>query len=251
MVTGMDTFKEHFQGYEDCYTIIGGTACDILMEEADLAFRATNDIDMIVLIENRFEEFASLFWKYIESGGYRCGWKSSPELHFYRFTDPYQQTYPTMIELFSRHPDFILKDEGAEITPLPVSDEISSLSAILLDDDYYRFMIDGRREVDGISILDADHLIPFKAKAHLDLGRRKRAGEHVNERDYRKHKNDVFRLYSIIEPGKEIPLPESIRIDMSRFLTEMESEDIALDMLGLAGTDKYEIISAMRRKFIP
>ena len=35
--------------------IIGGTACDILMNKANLDFRATRDIDMILLIENRYE----------------------------------------------------------------------------------------------------------------------------------------------------------------------------------------------------
>ena len=28
MVVGLETFREAFKGYEDCYTIIGGTACD-------------------------------------------------------------------------------------------------------------------------------------------------------------------------------------------------------------------------------
>ena len=34
MVIGMEAFREAFKGYEDCYTIIGGTACDILMNKA-------------------------------------------------------------------------------------------------------------------------------------------------------------------------------------------------------------------------
>ena len=46
-------------GYEDCCTIIGGTACDILMHDAALEFRATKDIDRILLIENRFDAFAA------------------------------------------------------------------------------------------------------------------------------------------------------------------------------------------------
>ena len=28
MVRGLDTFRDHFKGYEDCYILIGGTACD-------------------------------------------------------------------------------------------------------------------------------------------------------------------------------------------------------------------------------
>ena len=35
MVEGIDSFREAFKGYEDCYTVIGGAACDILMTEAD------------------------------------------------------------------------------------------------------------------------------------------------------------------------------------------------------------------------
>jgi hypothetical protein len=47
MVSGIDTFREKFRDYTDYYTIIVGTACDILLSEANLSFRATNDIDMI------------------------------------------------------------------------------------------------------------------------------------------------------------------------------------------------------------
>ena len=35
MVNGIETFREKFKDYSDCYTVIGGTACDILMTEAD------------------------------------------------------------------------------------------------------------------------------------------------------------------------------------------------------------------------
>ena len=41
MVIGLEAFREAFKGYEDCYTIIGGTAGDILMNKANLDFRAT------------------------------------------------------------------------------------------------------------------------------------------------------------------------------------------------------------------
>lgn len=65
MVSGFDSFRKKFGGYEDCYTIIGGTACDILMDEVGLDFRATKDIDMILLLEERFTQFAAVFWEYI------------------------------------------------------------------------------------------------------------------------------------------------------------------------------------------
>ena len=41
MVAGMEGFIQRFKDYADCYTIIGGAACDILMTEADIDFKAT------------------------------------------------------------------------------------------------------------------------------------------------------------------------------------------------------------------
>lgn len=35
-------------GFEDQYVIIGGTACDLIMENEELPFRATKDIDIVL-----------------------------------------------------------------------------------------------------------------------------------------------------------------------------------------------------------
>ena len=45
MVIGLDSFKEWFRGFDGYFVVIGGTACDLLMSEAGLDFRATRDID--------------------------------------------------------------------------------------------------------------------------------------------------------------------------------------------------------------
>lgn len=52
--------------------------------------------------------------------------------------------------------------------------------------------------VDEVPVLNITCLIPFKAKAYLDLKDRKLNGEHVDSKDIRKHKNDVFRLAQLI-----------------------------------------------------
>jgi hypothetical protein len=147
------------------------------MTEADTDFRVTKDIDMILIMEARQQEFVKEFWEYILEGGYRFGWKNSDKVHFYRFTDP-KPGYPLMIELFSKEPDYIT-DVPNGIIPIHVGDDVSSLSAILLDEDYYNFMLAGRRTISGASVLDAEHIIPFKMYAWLDLRDRKQNGEHV------------------------------------------------------------------------
>lgn len=244
MINGIESFRRQFRDFTDCYTVIGGAACDILMTEADNNFRATKDIDMILLLEDRYPEFAKVFWEYIQMGGYRCGWKNSDTVHFYRFTDPIPG-YPVQIELFSRKPDYHLQTDSG-IIPIHISDEISSLSAIVLNDDYYQFMLSGRRTVDGISVLDAAHLIPFKMYAWIDLTTQKSAGKHVNERDLKKHKYDVFRLLEIVSGNTKIPVSGLVGESVRLFIKKMESEKLPLRQLGLF-IDKDQGLQLLRQ----
>jgi len=50
MVKGLDKFKEYFKDFSENYIIIGGTACDLWLSENELDFRATKDIDLIIVI---------------------------------------------------------------------------------------------------------------------------------------------------------------------------------------------------------
>ena len=243
MVSGMESFIQKFKDYTDCYTIIGGAACDILMTEADTEFRATRDIDMILIMEARYKEFTKLLWEYILKGRYRFGWKNSDSVHFYRFTEPVKG-YPYMIELFSREPDY-LNQIPEQIVPLHIDDETSSLSAILLDEDYYQFMLDGRKTVSGVSVLNAEHLIPFKMFAWLDIKDRKAEGKHVNERDLKKHKYDVFRLLQIADRSVKTELFGRVRENTDRFMHEIEAEDIPFKQLGLP-FDMEEALRTLR-----
>ena len=68
-----------------------------------------------------------------------------------------------------------------------MDEDISSLSAILLDDDYYEFLKQGKVTVNGVTVLDAAYLIPFKAKAWMDLSDCKSAGEHVDNTNIKMH----------------------------------------------------------------
>ena len=94
----------------------------------------------------------------------------------------------------------------------------------------------GRKVVDGISVLGEAHLVPFKAKAFLDLRERRARGEHVDGKDLRKHKNDVFRLLQLFTPGTAAPLPDSVRDDMARFCDIVSEEGVPLRQIGVRMT---------------
>lgn len=249
MIDGLNNFKEHFQGFEDQYVIIGGTACYLIMGEQELSFRATKDIDMVLIVESLTPEFGKCFWEYIKEAGYAHVNKSTGDAQFYRFTSPKSKDYPFMIEIFSRNPEYISLDENAMITPLPIDEEVSSLSAILLNKSYYEFLKDGRILVEGISVLSSTCLIPFKAKAWLDLNARKEKGEHVDSKSVKKHKNDVFRLAQLITYDTRENITGEIAEDMKEFLLCMEKEDVDLKSLGIKGINKGTILKILHQCF--
>ena len=41
MVRGLEIFREHFRDFAGQYMLIGGTACTILMDAAEMDFRIT------------------------------------------------------------------------------------------------------------------------------------------------------------------------------------------------------------------
>ena len=245
MVDGIESFREAFKDFSDCYTVIGGAACDILMSEQDVEFRATHDIDMILILEDKKTEYSSAFWKYIKEGGYRCGWKTSNEVHFYRFTEP-KPGYPSQIELFSRRQDYHLEVEQG-VVPIHIDYDTSSLSAILLNDDYYNFMMEGRKVVNGIPVLGAEYLIPFKMYAWLDLTAGKAEGAFAKEKDLKKHKYDVFRLMSIIDESSKIQLKGLVKEKTAEFLEKIKDESLSLESVHAIHTkeDSIEILKVI------
>lgn len=245
MVTGFAKFKAGFKEFSEQYVIIGGTACDLLMEQEELEFRATKDLDIVLIVESMTSAFGKRFWDFIKEAEYKHKNKSTGNTQFYRFTSPKSKEYPYMIEIFSRNPEFIKLDKSAVLTPLPIDDEISSLSAILLNESYYELLKSGQIIVDDIPVLNAACLIPFKAKAWLDLRERKSNGEDVDSKNIKKHKNDIFRLAQLLTTNSKQQLGDEILSDMQRFLIEIADEPLDLKSLGIRGLNKEEIIGVL------
>lgn len=246
MVRGLARFREHFAGYSDRYILIGGTAATLTMEEAGLAFRATKDLDLLLVVEALDVAFGERLWQFVKLGGYAIRQASHGRPRRYRFEKPADATYPYMIELFSRRLDDLALDDDAQLTPLPIDGTLSSLSAILLDDDYYLFAMQGRRQADNLAWIEADRLIPLKASAWLDLSAREANGETIDARDIRKHLHDVFRLAQLLAGDLRITLPAKVAQHFEVFLTRAAQEKIDLKQLKVDGTTQTEIIARLR-----
>lgn len=225
MVIGVDRFRAHFAGHEHQYVLIGGAACELIMDEVGLDFRATKDLDIVLVVEALDSAFATRFWAFVEEGDYEIRQSSEGAKVLYRFQKPKAEGYPAMLELFSRAPEGLKLDGGGHLTPLPIDEAAASLSAILLDESYYEFLKSMVREAGGIPVLDEAAIIPFKARAWLDLTRQRAEGGQVDERNIRKHRNDVARLLQLLSQEARYALPAPVADDMRAFVDNAAIED--------------------------
>lgn len=114
-----------------------------------------------------------------------------------------------------------------------------------LNESYYELLKTGQIIIDGIPVLKPTCLIPFKAKAWLDLSERKMIGEQVDSKNIKKHKNDVFRLAQLITADTSQALSAEIAEDMKSFLLEMKNENIDMKSLGIRGRSKEKMLEIL------
>lgn len=249
MVRGLDVFRHHFREYLDRFVLIGGTACELLMRGSGLDFRATKDLDIVLCIEGLNREFAAVFWSFVHEGAYAIQERSAERRQLYRFQRPGNEAFPVMLELFSRVPSSLDIADGSHLTPIPFAGDGSSLSAILVDDDYYAFIHSGRELLEGLPVVGADRMIALKARAWLDLTRRLESGGLVDRNDIKKHRNDFFRIYRIVDPETKTAVPDRIQADLGEFITAMRTESIDLPSLGIRRLSRDELLDNVARIF--
>jgi len=249
MIKGLEVFKEFFRDFKDQYVLIGGAACDIVFNEMDLPFRATKDLDMVLIVEALTPEFGRQFWEFVGEGGYENRLRSNGTPQFYRFDKPKIPGFPFMIEVFARS-ESVFDTDTHGCRPLHLGNEISSLSAILLNNDYYRLLLTGKTIMSDMTVLPHTYLVLFKAKAWLDLSERKAAGQRVDEKDIRKHKNDVARLAALFTGSETCIVPASVLADMRLFIEAFENDPPDMKALGLSGVTSQDVADMLRKIYI-
>jgi hypothetical protein len=100
-----------------------------------------------------------------------------------------------------------------------MDEQISSLSAILLDRDYYQFVMEGRKNRQGMPTwVGEDRLIPLKAVAWIEMTKRVRQGAIIDSKKINKHLADIVKLSSLLQPNQIIELSEKLRSDLQIFV---------------------------------
>lgn len=223
MVKGLDIFRDRFRDFEGSFILIGGAACDLWFDRLNQTFRTTQDLDLVLLIEVLAPSFVTAMRGFIAEGGYQTRQRTNGSPELYRFANPANDSFPAEIELFSRNPSACELSPGVVI-PVELEPDHHSLSAILLNENYYALIRTHHDNRSGLGVANVTSLIPLKAFAWLDLTRRKAAGEAIDSRKINEHRSDVFRLAATLpgEPGPELPAP--IVTDLARFLQSFPAD---------------------------
>lgn len=199
---GFDHFCNFLKGLESSFVIIGGGAAYILMDDDGLEFRATKDVDLVVIA--RAPELNERILTYVKNGGYGSKESTSNLPRYYRFQKPTDPECPKLIEIFARNELGLELEKNQHIIPI-TDPKADKLSVILLDDEYFDLI---RNNIvtssSGIPLINALANICLKARAHRELFERKQAGDDtVDEKDIQKHLKDIWRL-AVTLTGTEV-----------------------------------------------
>ena len=248
---GIDHFLAHLKGLEDQYVVIGGGAAAILMEQEGLEFRATRDVDL-VLLTNSSTELNGRITEYVNLGRFKIKERTEGAPRYYRFRDPQDATFPEMIEIFARNDQNIELTEGQYIIPIQ-NDDIARISAILLDDEYFG-LIKGNcvRLEAGVSIINALGNICLKARAHREMSERKAKGEQVDEKDIKKHRNDILRIGITLRGDERLTLGPQAKGDLKIAidkLREMPADQFKQLMKTYPGAKQADLLTLIAQVF--
>ena len=94
MVVGLELFRERFRSFQGSFVLIGGAACDDWFGRQRLPFRATKDLDIVLLAEALEETFVREMRRFISDGGYRIRQRSTGTPELYRFAEPGSPDFP-------------------------------------------------------------------------------------------------------------------------------------------------------------
>ncbi len=107
----------------------------------------------------------------------------------------------------------------------------TGLSCIVLNDDYYHFLINQTQNIKNLSILSIPALILQKIKAYLNLQEQytpdKPHGSDRGKGNIRKHRNDVFLMLFSLDQDITCPVSEVLMRDIMLFIQAIEADETA------------------------
>ncbi len=247
-IRGLDNFQDFFKGYENFFVLIGGAATLLILEETGVRRKGTKDLDIVFILESEYSDFLKRFKEYIELGEYITK-TANGKPQYYRFEQPKSEEYPIMIEIFSRESNTLFDNLFEKAIKISIEEEIMSLSALILDDDYYEFVKQNTNKYKNIHIANEESLVVLKMYAYNNLLiEKEKVGSHVKMTDIKKHRNDVLKISQNFPTTKSVKVNKKIQNEIEIFFKNLHIIDLDLKSLEIDLTEE-EILQLIRRVF--
>ena len=220
MIHGLEHFRARFAEHAENFILVGGVAAYLQLEEAGAPrVRPTKDLD-IVLMMKPTGEFLKAIREYVTEGEYEIQKGDNGQATFYRFQKPKKTEFPIMLELFATAEKSFELFDNQHIIPITTPKDVESLSAILLDEEYYELIQIHAVLKNGINIIDEKALIPFKAKAYLEIKERKE-----DSKNWKKHRGDIINLaVAFLTEDSSVELKGKVRAHFEQFIEQLRVE---------------------------
>lgn len=249
---GFDHFCNYMAGLEDQFVIIGGSAASVLMEEQELEFRPTKDIDLVILT-NTSGELNTRISAYVKAGEYSVKEATEGSPRYYRFSSPVGAEYPKIVEVFARNESEIVLDDGQYIIPI-ANDASIKLSAILLDEEYFSLIkANIYRTEQNTPLINSVGNICLKARAHRELIERKKTDDAaVDAKDIKKHRNDILKVALTLVGDERPSIGPTVKTDLEIALGEINQitpEQFKGIMKDYPGVDLVALVGVLKNVF--
>ena len=114
-----------------------------------------------------------------------------------------------------------------------------------MDASAFKEFIFGMLFLGRLPVVGADVLIVLKAHAYMDLKERKERGEKIDSKNIKKHKNDIYRLFAVLDRSKPCSLPSSVQVDLAAAFNALSVDSAQLPALGLRSISLPELLTAL------
>ncbi len=240
---GLNHFEEYFKDFRESYVVVGGFATLMLLEkQLEGHGKVTQDIDL-VLLTTASVEMAQKIKSYVTEGEYIIQKGQKDNFSYYRFVNPTVENFAKEIELFAVNDLSLVLDEGQRIIPIDPEEGLYSLSAIMLDNEYFEMIKNNIDNSNRVPCTNTLATIMLKISAFYDLKSR-------GDDKWKKHRRDILKLVLLLTGEEHLELKgrmvDAVKLFMEH-LTTLDDKMIKniTSMVGIKQSDVYEALSGV------
>lgn len=245
---GLSHFQQYCKDLEEMYVVVGGFATVMLLDEGlgDGHGKATHDIDLVLLTTSSIE-MSQRIKQYVQEGKYEIQKGNKDQYHYYRFVKPEIEGFAKEIELFASNENDLKLDDSQRIIPIDPEEGLYSLSAIMLDPEYFEMIKNNVTMSVVAPCTNTQATIMLKMSAFFDLKAR-------NDNKWKKHRQDILKLSLLLTGDERLQMTGRMVEDFESFMTHLE-KDVDQKMIktilnGMVTVDKELTLETLKKVFI-